>query len=71
MGDYDYVPETIEQLRAEIVFHGLPIRPGKPILGAATADGKLVLGLPGNPVSATINCHRFLLPLLRRTFGER
>ena len=70
MGDYDYVPETIEHLGAEIAFHGLPIRPGKPILGAATKDGKLVLGLPGNPVSATINCHRFLMPLLRRIAGK-
>ncbi|MCS7465572.1 molybdopterin molybdotransferase MoeA [Stieleria sp. ICT_E10.1] len=70
MGDYDYVPDTIEHLGAEIVFHGLPIRPGKPILGAATKDGKLVLGLPGNPVSATINCHRFLMPLLRRIAGK-
>ncbi|QDV40203.1 Molybdopterin molybdenumtransferase [Stieleria neptunia] len=71
MGDYDYVPETIEQLGAEIVFHGLPIRPGKPILGAATQDGKLIVGLPGNPVSATINCHRFVLPLLRRIAGKQ
>ncbi|WP_182865661.1 molybdopterin molybdotransferase MoeA [Stieleria mannarensis] len=71
MGDYDYVPETIEQFGAEIVFHGLPIRPGKPILGAATNDGKLIVGLPGNPVSATINCHRFVLPLLRRIAGKQ
>jgi molybdenum cofactor synthesis domain-containing protein len=69
-GDYDYVPETISLSGGETVFHGLPIRPGKPILGAATKDGKLILGLPGNPVSATINCHRFLLPLLRRVAGQ-
>ncbi len=69
-GDYDYVPETISLSGGEIVFHGLPIRPGKPILGAATNDGKLILGLPGNPVSATINCHRFLLPLLRRIAAQ-
>lgn len=70
-GDYDYVPDTIAELGGQIDFHGLPIRPGKPILGAATADGKLILGLPGNPVSTTINCHRFLLPLLRRIAGDR
>ena len=69
-GDYDYVPETISLSGGEIVFHGLPIRPGKPILGAATNDGKLILGLPGNPVSATINCHRFLVPLLRRVAAQ-
>ncbi len=68
-GDYDYVPETIAGLGGEIVFHGLPIRPGKPILGAATGSGKLILGLPGNPVSSGINCHRFAIPLLRKIGG--
>lgn len=69
-GDYDYVPDTIAELGGQIVFHGLPIRPGKPILGATTDAGKLILGLPGNPVSTTINCHRFLLPLLSRIAGK-
>ncbi|MEO1524649.1 MAG: molybdopterin molybdotransferase MoeA [Planctomycetota bacterium] len=69
-GDYDYVPECIAAVGGETIFHGLPIRPGKPILGAATNEGKLILGLPGNPVSATINAHRFLLPLLRKLSGQ-
>jgi len=70
MGDYDFVPETVGDVGGEIVFHKLPIRPGKPILGAATGDGKLILGLPGNPVSATIGCVRFALPLLARMSGQ-
>ena len=70
MGDYDYVPEVVREVGGEVVFHGLPIRPGKPILGAATADGKLILGLPGNPVSATIGCRRMGLPLLARISGQ-
>lgn len=69
MGDYDYVPEVVSQCGGQVVFHGLPIRPGKPILGAVTADGKPILGFPGNPVSATVNAHRFGLPLLRRAAG--
>lgn len=68
-GNYDYVPETIVGLGGRIVFHGLPIRPGKPILGAVTDAGKLILGLPGNPVSSSINCHRFAIPLLRKIGG--
>ena len=71
MGDYDYVPDVIRELEGEIVFHGLPLRPGKPILGAATSDGKLIMGLPGNPVSATIGCRRMAFPLLARIGGER
>lgn len=70
MGDYDYVPEVIEEIGGEIVFHGLPLRPGKPILGAATLSGKLILGLPGNPVSATVGCRRFAIPLLAKKSGD-
>ena len=71
MGDYDYVPEIIRQVGGEVIFHGLPVRPGKPILGAATSDGKLIVGLPGNPVSATIGCHRFAVPLLAKLSGQK
>lgn len=70
MGDRDHVPEICERLGAETVFHRLPIRPGKPILGAATDAGKLILGLPGNPVSATLTCYRFALPLLAKMAGR-
>ena len=71
MGDYDYVPDVVKEVGGTIVFHGLPIRPGKPILGAATGDGKLILGLPGNPVSATVGCRRFAIPLLARISGNK
>ncbi|TWU54678.1 Molybdopterin molybdenumtransferase [Rubripirellula tenax] len=70
MGDYDYVPDVVREVGGDIVFHGLPIRPGKPILGAATNDGKLILGLPGNPVSATIGCRRMALPLIAKKSGQ-
>ena len=70
MGDYDYVPDVVKEVGGKIIFHGLPVRPGKPILGAATPDGKLILGLPGNPVSATVGCRRFGIPLLSRISGN-
>ncbi|MDG2223763.1 MAG: molybdopterin molybdotransferase MoeA [Rubripirellula sp.] len=70
MGNYDYVPDVIRDLGGEIVFHGLPIRPGKPVLGAATKDGKLIFGLPGNPVSATVGCRRLAMPLLAKISGQ-
>ncbi len=71
MGDYDHVPDCCRDVGGEVIFHGLPIRPGKPILGAATTEGKLILGLPGNPVSATVGCRRFALPLLSKLSGQR
>ncbi len=69
-GDYDHVPGVIASSGAEIVFHRLPMRPGRPILGAATPDGKLILGLPGNPVSALVGMTRFGVPLLAKQSGQ-
>jgi molybdenum cofactor synthesis domain-containing protein len=69
MGDYDYVPTVLVELGCHIVFHRLPIRPGKPILGAIGPNGQVVLGLPGNPVSVATTARRFALPALRRLAG--
>lgn len=68
MGDADFVPEAIEKLGGETTFHRLPIRPGKPVLGAAL-NGKLLLGLPGNPVSVAVTSRVIGLPLLRKLAG--
>jgi len=70
-GDYDHVPEVIASLGGEILFHRLPIRPGQPVLGAVTSSGKLILGLPGNPVSTACCMQRIGMPLLRRMGGHR
>jgi molybdopterin molybdotransferase len=69
MGDTDHVPAAVRNSQAEVLFHRLPIRPGAPILGSATPDGQLVLGLPGNPVSVAVTFRRFGLQLLRRMAG--
>ncbi|KLU01422.1 Molybdopterin biosynthesis protein MoeA [Rhodopirellula islandica] len=74
MGDYDYVPRILQEVGAEIVFHKLPLRPGKPILGAIQSSptgATLILGLPGNPVSATMGARRFAMPLIRKFAGLR
>ncbi len=52
-----------------VLVHGISTRPGKPtILGAC--DGKAVIGLPGNPVSALVNGILFLAPVIERLLGE-
>jgi molybdopterin molybdotransferase len=51
-----------------VLVHGVALKPGKPtILGVC--DGKPVIGLPGNPVSAMVVAELFLTPLLRRMQG--
>lgn len=66
MGDYDFVPAAARAAGCRQVFHKLPVRPGKPIFGAVGPEGQLIIGLPGNPVSAAVGTVRFVLPLLRR-----
>lgn len=69
IGDRDYAQAAVTKIGARTVFHGLPIRPGKPMLGAVTAGGKAILGLPGNPVSVLVTSRRFALIVLRRLAG--
>ena len=68
MGDTDFVPEAVVRLGGEVAFHRLPIRPGRPVLGASL-DGKLLLGLPGNPVSVAVTSRVIGLPMLRKLAG--
>lgn len=69
MGVRDFVPGVLSGLGAEILFHTVRQRPGKPVLGAITADGRPVLALPGNPVSVLVTARRILIPVLSRLAG--
>lgn len=69
MGDTDHVPNVLRDLGAAIVFHKLPIRPGKPILGAVGPQGQAILGLPGNPVSVAATALRIAFPVLKHLTG--
>lgn len=53
-----------------LLLHGVSIRPGKPVIGVAVGD-RLVVGLPGNPVSALVVFDQFVRPHLRRLAGEQ
>lgn len=69
MGHRDPVRAALDTLGAAVIFHGLPQRPGKPML-AATLNGSVpIFGLPGNPVSAMVTCTRIVLPVLAACAG--
>lgn len=68
VGDHDLVRPALEAWGAEIAFWRVAIRPGKPLL-VARRGAALVLGLPGNPVSAYVTGFLFALPALRRMLG--
>ena len=55
---------------AEILVHGVSIRPGKPII-IAEVDGKYLFGLPGNPVSVMVTFDLFVGFLVKLLSGAR
>lgn len=51
-----------------VLVHGINTRPGKPtILGVC--NGRAVIGLPGNPVSALVNGYLFVAPVIEKLLG--
>lgn len=66
MSRHDFVPSALSALNAEIFFHKVAIRPGKPILFARLADNILYFGLPGNPVSTAVGFRFFVEPAIRK-----
>lgn len=69
MGRYDFIPSALAALGADILFHKVRIRPGKPILAARLADGTRLFGLPGNPASTAVGLRFFVEPVLRALLG--
>ncbi len=69
MGKWDFIPELLEKEGARIIFHGVSIKPGKPILFAVLKDGRYYFGLPGNPVSTAVGLRFFVQPLIRQLLG--
>jgi molybdopterin molybdotransferase len=67
-GDFDFVPGCLEELGAEILFHGVAVKPGKPTL-FARRGGTWIFGLPGNPVSTFVIFEVFVRPFLYRRMG--
>ena len=53
---------------AQILAHGVSIRPGKPVIAAVVRD-KYIFGMPGNPVSAMVVFELFVKPLLQWLSG--
>ena len=68
VGDHDLVGKVATDLGMERAFWKIAMRPGKPLM-AGRLLGIPMLGLPGNPVSAIVCGHLFMLPMLRAMLG--
>ncbi len=65
-GAHDFVPAVLKDMGAEIFFHKVALRPGKPVLFARfSGAGPFYVGLPGNPAATAAGLRFFVAPLLR------
>ena len=64
VGDHDRVKPVIRSAGGVLSVEGVAVRPGKPVWFAHLADGRPLLGLPGNPASALVCAELFLAPVI-------
>lgn len=68
-GVRDHFPVAFKSCSIELVLHRASIQPGKPIMVGRAPDGTIIVGLPGNPVSALVCTCTFLWPIVRVMLG--
>lgn len=69
VGDHDLVRAAAEALGLKLEVASVNVRPGKPTFFGVLADGRRLLGLPGNPASAFVCAELFLKPILAAYLG--
>ncbi|MFC0211771.1 gephyrin-like molybdotransferase Glp [Paenibacillus chartarius] len=68
VGDYDLMPRVYATLGAALLFDKVTMRPGS-VTTAAQLDGKLLLGLSGNPSACYVGFELFARPAIRLMQG--
>ena len=68
VGDHDLVRPALAECGANLDFWKVAMRPGKPVMAGKRGD-QIILGLPGNPVSAFVTAILFLRPLVEALSG--
>ncbi|MCH8822718.1 MAG: molybdopterin molybdotransferase MoeA [Planctomycetes bacterium] len=68
-GDRDFFPPAFEELGVKATLRRAAIQPGKPIYVGQAPDNCVVVGLPGNPVSALSCTCIFIWPIVRKMLG--
>lgn len=69
VGDYDLVQDALLDIGADIIFWRVAMKPGSPMLAAAK-DGKLILGLSGNPAAALVTFDLIVVPVIKKLMGK-
>ncbi len=68
VGTRDHVKPALAELGVEQLFWRLAVQPGRPTW-CGLHEGRVVVGLPGNPLSVLVGLELLLLPVLRRLAG--
>jgi len=69
MGKFDLIPKVLGELGVKTLFHKVRQKPGQPLLFAQNRHGKVIFGLPGNPVSTIVCSVRYVVPYLNKICG--
>ncbi|MEN8186713.1 MAG: molybdopterin molybdotransferase MoeA, partial [Bacteroidota bacterium] len=67
-GKFDFLPEVLDELGVEKLFHKVKQRPGKPFW-FGKKDTKTIFAFPGNPVSTFVSCMRYFYPWYQKSVG--
>ena len=67
-GKFDFLPEVLEELHVEKLFHKVRQRPGKPFW-FGKKDTKTIFAFPGNPVSTFVSCMKYFYPWYQKSMG--
>ena len=68
MGDFDYVHKILRDIGVSQIFHGLAMKPGKPLFFGKFGN-KAVFALPGNSVSAYMTFEFIVKPYILSSLG--
>ncbi|WP_419951755.1 gephyrin-like molybdotransferase Glp [Methylobacterium sp.] len=69
VGDHDLVQAALHREGLELGFWRVALRPGKPLMHGRLGP-MMVIGLPGNPVSAVVCGLLFVVPAIRALLGD-
>lgn len=73
-GKFDFIPEVLDELNVEKLFHKVKQRPGKPFwFGQRFRNEKktTIFAFPGNPVSTYVNCLKYFYPWYKKSIGVK
>lgn len=68
VGDYDMVPDALSRMGVNVIYRGVDIKPGSPVV-AAEHNNKFIICLSGNPAAALITFELIAVPLIKKKMG--